>query len=592
MSTVDSATLLIDGPWEHRFVAANGARFHVALAGPDERDAPLVVLLHGVPEFWWAWRHQLPALADAGYRVAAMDVRGTGGSDKPPVGYDVPTLAADVAGVIQSLGAVERRGRRQRDRRRDRLGHGRAAPAAHPRGRRPRRAAPARHPRQPARRDPTRRRQAARLHPAAVVPRARAHRGRPGRRGCCTSGAAARAGSAPTTRRSTAPRRRCRSPRTARWSSCAGSCARCRAWTVGATTRPCEPRRPLPVLQIHGGRDGIRPAAHAALSEPDRGARRAAATGSSCSPRRATSCPRRRPTRSPSCCSAGSARSPRSASPERSASRVLAVPPTRHPLSIAAALIGSSSPIPADGHDDAIGHAPHAGLRAKQVRRPWKISRCDAMVQSARGSSAVQLLLHHQRVVARGVAEPLREPHDVRVRGDAGDAERVAEHHVGGLATHPRQRHQVLEPWPGTSPPNRSTSAADSPMTDLVLARKKPVGSQDLLDLLRVRGGQRRRVRVAGEEGRRREVHPHVRRLRRQHRGDEQLERRREVELAVRVRVPHGERPVDPPGTTRAGEVRLRGRARGRVVEVTVAAYDRAPTRAAGRAQRDADSPV
>ena len=107
MSTVDSATLLIDGPWEHRFVAANGARFHVALAGPDERDAPLVVLLHGVPEFWWAWRHQLPVLADAGYRVAAMDVRGTGGSDKPPVGYDVPTLAADVAGVIQSLGAAD-----------------------------------------------------------------------------------------------------------------------------------------------------------------------------------------------------------------------------------------------------------------------------------------------------------------------------------------------------------------------------------------------------------------------------------------------------------------------------------------------------
>ena len=107
MSTVDSASLLIDGPWEHRYVAANGARFHVAVAGPDDRDAPLVVLLHGIPQFWWAWRHQLPALAEAGYRVAAMDVRGTGGSDKPPVGYDVPTLAADVAGVIQSLGAAD-----------------------------------------------------------------------------------------------------------------------------------------------------------------------------------------------------------------------------------------------------------------------------------------------------------------------------------------------------------------------------------------------------------------------------------------------------------------------------------------------------
>ncbi|NKY40533.1 alpha/beta fold hydrolase [Cellulomonas septica] len=105
MSTVDSATLLIEGPWRHRFVAANGARFHVTVSGPDDRDTPLVVLLHGVPQFWWAWRRQIPALADAGYRVAAMDVRGTGSSDKPPQGYDVPTLAADVAGVVRSLGA-------------------------------------------------------------------------------------------------------------------------------------------------------------------------------------------------------------------------------------------------------------------------------------------------------------------------------------------------------------------------------------------------------------------------------------------------------------------------------------------------------
>ena len=103
MTPVDSATLLIDGPWEHRFVTANGARFHVAVTGAQ--DAPLVLLLHGVPQLWWAWRHQLPVLAGAGYRVAAMDLRGTGGSDKPPQGYDVPTLAADAAGVVRSLGA-------------------------------------------------------------------------------------------------------------------------------------------------------------------------------------------------------------------------------------------------------------------------------------------------------------------------------------------------------------------------------------------------------------------------------------------------------------------------------------------------------
>ena len=67
----DAASVLLDGPWEHEYVAANGARFHVALAG----DGPLVLLLHDFPQFWWAWRHQLVALADAGYRAAAVDLR-------------------------------------------------------------------------------------------------------------------------------------------------------------------------------------------------------------------------------------------------------------------------------------------------------------------------------------------------------------------------------------------------------------------------------------------------------------------------------------------------------------------------------------
>jgi pimeloyl-ACP methyl ester carboxylesterase len=102
---VDSSAVLLPGPWRHQFVPANAARFHVALAGPDDRDTPLIVLLHGFPQFWWAWRHQLESLADAGYRVAAMDLRGTGASDKPPHGYDVPTLSRDVAGLIRSLGA-------------------------------------------------------------------------------------------------------------------------------------------------------------------------------------------------------------------------------------------------------------------------------------------------------------------------------------------------------------------------------------------------------------------------------------------------------------------------------------------------------
>ncbi|HLS49920.1 MAG TPA: alpha/beta hydrolase [Actinomycetaceae bacterium] len=92
------------GPWEHRQVPSNGARFHVVTAGPADGDGPLVVLLHDFPQLWWAWRHQLGALAEAGHRVAAIDLRGFGGSDKPPHGHDVPTLAADVAGVIGSLG--------------------------------------------------------------------------------------------------------------------------------------------------------------------------------------------------------------------------------------------------------------------------------------------------------------------------------------------------------------------------------------------------------------------------------------------------------------------------------------------------------
>jgi pimeloyl-ACP methyl ester carboxylesterase len=95
------ATVEVTGPWRHRHVAANGARFHVAESG----TGPLVLLLHSFPEFWWAWRDQLPALAGAGYRAVAMDLRGYGSSDKTPRGYDPTTLARDVVGTIGSLGA-------------------------------------------------------------------------------------------------------------------------------------------------------------------------------------------------------------------------------------------------------------------------------------------------------------------------------------------------------------------------------------------------------------------------------------------------------------------------------------------------------
>jgi pimeloyl-ACP methyl ester carboxylesterase len=83
----------------------NGIRLRVALAG----RGPLVVLVHGWPESWYSWRHQIPALAAAGYRVAAPDVRGYGGSDKPqPVeAYAIKEMCADIAGLVTALGETQ-----------------------------------------------------------------------------------------------------------------------------------------------------------------------------------------------------------------------------------------------------------------------------------------------------------------------------------------------------------------------------------------------------------------------------------------------------------------------------------------------------
>ena len=96
----DESVVHIEGPWKHRAVHAGGTRFHVVEAG----DGPLVLLLHGFPQFWWTWRAQLESLPPAGFRAAAVDLRGYGGSDKPPRGYDLPTLAADATGLIRALG--------------------------------------------------------------------------------------------------------------------------------------------------------------------------------------------------------------------------------------------------------------------------------------------------------------------------------------------------------------------------------------------------------------------------------------------------------------------------------------------------------
>jgi pimeloyl-ACP methyl ester carboxylesterase len=97
-------------PWQHRFVEANGLRFHVVAQEPapeqSKAAAPLVVLLHGFPEFWYSWRHQIPALAAAGFAVVAPDLRGYNDSDKPEgvEAYRIGNVVEDVAGLIRALG--------------------------------------------------------------------------------------------------------------------------------------------------------------------------------------------------------------------------------------------------------------------------------------------------------------------------------------------------------------------------------------------------------------------------------------------------------------------------------------------------------
>jgi epoxide hydrolase 4 len=87
---------------QHRWVAVNGVRVHLVEAG----TGPLVVLLHGFPEFWYAWRYQIPALVEAGYRVVAPDLRGYNLSAKPGgvFSYTIEKLTRDVAELIRSFG--------------------------------------------------------------------------------------------------------------------------------------------------------------------------------------------------------------------------------------------------------------------------------------------------------------------------------------------------------------------------------------------------------------------------------------------------------------------------------------------------------
>lgn len=91
-----------DGLGTHRMIATPAGRTHVVERG----SGPLVLLVHGFPESWYSWRRQLPALAAAGYRAVAIDVRGYGRSSKPadPAAYRMLELVADNAAVVEALG--------------------------------------------------------------------------------------------------------------------------------------------------------------------------------------------------------------------------------------------------------------------------------------------------------------------------------------------------------------------------------------------------------------------------------------------------------------------------------------------------------
>ncbi len=86
---------------EFRNIQVADVRLRAAVQG----DGPLVVMVHGFPESWYSWRHQMNPVADAGFTACAIDVRGYGGSDKPPAvaDYRMERMIADVTGVIEAL---------------------------------------------------------------------------------------------------------------------------------------------------------------------------------------------------------------------------------------------------------------------------------------------------------------------------------------------------------------------------------------------------------------------------------------------------------------------------------------------------------
>ena len=101
MPAIDEVTHQKSHEVTHRYVTARGVRFHVVESGPA--DGEPVVLLHGFPQHWYAWRHVMPRLA-ATHRVLALDLRGFGWSEAPKHGYSQASLADDVIAVLDELG--------------------------------------------------------------------------------------------------------------------------------------------------------------------------------------------------------------------------------------------------------------------------------------------------------------------------------------------------------------------------------------------------------------------------------------------------------------------------------------------------------
>ncbi|KAM3279696.1 hypothetical protein ACQJBY_046831 [Aegilops geniculata] len=89
----------------HRQVEANGITMHVAESGPASAAAPAVLFVHGFPELWYSWRHQMEHLAARGYRCVAPDLRGYGGTSAPPdpASYTAFHVVGDLVALLDAL---------------------------------------------------------------------------------------------------------------------------------------------------------------------------------------------------------------------------------------------------------------------------------------------------------------------------------------------------------------------------------------------------------------------------------------------------------------------------------------------------------